>query len=78
MISIDIFLGEDNYRPEVYGKSIIIARAVTKSGASGYKIKDSQGKIVCDKKVREELDRILENFGIQIDNPIAVRYQLSL
>ena len=47
-------------------------RAITKSGAGGYKVKDCNGKIVCDKKVRDELDRILENFGIQVDNPIAV------
>ena len=47
-------------------------RAITKSGAGGYTVKDCNGKIVCDKKVRDELDRILENFGIQVDNPIAV------
>ena len=72
---IDLHTGEDSYRPEVYGKSISIIRTITKTGASGYKIKDSNGKIVCDKKVREELDRILENFGIQVDNPIAVKFR---
>ena len=73
---IDFLIGEDSYRPDVYGKSISIIRTITKTGAGGYKIKDSNGKIVCDKKVREELDRILENFGIQVDNPIAVKFQI--
>ena len=27
---------------------------------------------MCDKKVRDELDRILETFAIQVDNPISV------
>ena len=72
---IDLLIGEDSYRPDVYGKSISIIRTITKTGAGGYKIKDSNGKIVCDKKVREELDRILENFGIQVDNPIAVKFR---
>ena len=67
-----LFLGEDAYRPEVYGNAITILRGVTSSGASSYKIKDCRGRIVCDKKVREELDRIMENFTIQVDNPIAV------
>ena len=42
------------------------------SGSGGYKIKDHRGRIVCDKKVRDELDRILETFAIQVDNPISV------
>ena len=27
---------------------------------------------MCDKNVRDELDRILETFAIQVDNPISV------
>ena len=64
--------GEDAYRPDVYGNSITVVRGVTQSGTSSYKIKDNRGRIVCDKKVREELDRILDSFAIQVDNPIAV------
>ena len=66
--------GEDAYRPEFYGNSITIVRNVTASGSMSYKIKDNRGRVVCDKKVREELDRILESFSIQVDNPIAVSY----
>ena len=69
---------EDAYRPEFYGNSITIVRNVTASGSMSYKIKDNRGRIVCDKKVREELDRILESFAIQVDNPIAVSYIKSL
>merc|ERR1719167_641881 len=67
--------GEDAYLPEIYGNSITISRTVSQCGSSSYKIKDSCGKIVCDKKVRQELDRINDNFGIQIDNPIAILNQ---
>ena len=73
LIKCILISGEDAYHPEIYGNSITIVRGVTLSGASAYKIKDSRGRIVCDKKVREELDRILESFTIQVDNPIAVR-----
>ena len=64
--------GEDSFRPDVYGNSITIIRGVTVGGSGGYKIKDSRGRIVYDKKVREALDRILDCFAIQVDNPIAV------
>ena len=45
------------------------------SQSSGtYRLKDHRRTVVVDKKVREELDRILETFSIQVDNPIAVSY----
>jgi len=66
--------GEDRYRPEIYGNSIVVVRTVTNS-SSTYKLKDHKGKIACEKKVKEELDRILLNFNIQVENPIAVLNQ---
>ena len=60
-IHMSIYIsGEDSFRPDVYGNSITITRGVTVGGSCGYKIKDSRGRIVYDKKVREELDRILD------------------
>ena len=64
--------GEDGYRRDVYGDLITIVRTVTTAGSGGYKLKNDRGRIVQDKKVREELDRILDCFTIQVDNPIAV------
>jgi chromosome segregation ATPase len=76
--SVEISLsneGEDAYRPDIYGNIITIVRTISTSGASTYKIKDHRGRIMCDKKVREELDRITEAFSIQVDNPIAILNQ---
>ena len=66
--------GEEAYKQELYGDAIVVSRSVTQS-SSTYKLKDSHGKIVVDKKVREELQRILLAFNIQVDNPIAVLNQ---
>jgi len=67
-------VGERSYKPDIYGETITVSRTVTQS-SSTYKIKDHKGKVVVDKKVREELDRILMSFNIQVDNPIAVLNQ---
>ena len=60
-------IGENAYRPEIYGDKIIIERRVTQT-SSTYKLKDHSGKIVTERKVREELDRILLSFNIQVGN----------
>ena len=73
--SVEITLnnqGDEAYRPELYGDAIIVCRTVSRGGGGGYKLKNDHGRIVVDKKVREELNRILEAFAIQVDNPIAV------
>jgi hypothetical protein len=49
---------------ELYGEKIIISRTVTKSSSS-YKLKDCLGRVVVEKKAKEELDRILARFNIQ-------------
>ena len=67
-------IGEGAYKPELYGEVIVVSRTVTQS-SSTYKLKDYQGQVVVDKKVREELERILLAFNIQVDNPIAVLNQ---
>ena len=58
-------IGEGAYKPELYGDSIVVSRTVTQT-SSIYKLKDARGKIVVDKKVKEELDRILIVFNIQV------------
>lgn len=65
--------GDGAYLPDDYGKSIIVERHFTKSGASGFKIKNEQGRIISTKKA--ELDAITDYFSLQIDNPMNVLSQ---
>ena len=57
--------GDEAYKPEVYGENIVVSRSVTQT-SSIYKLKDARGRVVVDKKVKEELDRILIAFNIQV------------
>ena len=59
----------------MYGNRIIISRTVTVSGGGGYKLKNAQGKVVIERRAKEELDNILSAFGIQVSNPIALLNQ---
>ncbi|KAJ5469449.1 hypothetical protein N7539_009067 [Penicillium diatomitis] len=65
--------GDGAYMPDDYGKSIIVERHFTKSGSSGFKIKNEQGRIVSTRKA--ELDAITDYFSLQIDNPMNVLSQ---
>jgi structural maintenance of chromosomes protein 6 len=61
--------GGDAYKSDEYGERITIERRITKNGTSTYKIKDSRGRVVSNKK--EELNNIVEQFNIQIENPVC-------
>jgi chromosome segregation ATPase len=65
--------GEEAYRPQDYGASIVITRKFTKEGSSTWKIKGQSGKIVSTK--REELSAICDHMNIQVDNPMNVLTQ---
>src|SRR3954454_21835072 len=65
--------GEDAFRHEIYGDSIIIERRINRDGVNGYKIKTHDGNIVSGK--REELNAILDHMAIQVDNPMNVLSQ---
>ncbi|KAI0317517.1 P-loop containing nucleoside triphosphate hydrolase protein [Amylostereum chailletii] len=67
---------EEAYKHEQYGDSIIITRRFTKDGASSYKIKGRDGKLVSTK--REELAAICDHMNIQVDNPMNVLTQGKL
>ncbi|KAH8819615.1 dna repair protein-like protein rad18 [Xylogone sp. PMI_703] len=60
--------GPDAYQPDLYGKSIIVERHFTKSGASGFKLKNAAGRVVSTKK--GDLEDIIEYFQMQVDNPM--------
>jgi hypothetical protein len=65
--------GDEAYRPQDYGKSIIITRKFTKEGSTTWKIKSKDGKVVSTKK--EELARICDHMNIQVDNPMNILTQ---
>ncbi len=61
------------FKPMQYGSSIIVERHFSRSGTSGFKLKDRNGRIVSTKKA--ELEDILDAFSMQIDNPMNVLTQ---
>lgn len=65
--------GEEAYRPDQYGKSIVISRRFTKDGSTSWKIKSKDGKVISSK--REELSAICDHMNIQVDNPLNVLTQ---
>ena len=68
--------GEDAYRQEVYGPSIVFSRSILDSGQSSVKILNHQNQEVNkNRAAREEGRRILDNFRINTDNPIVILQQ---
>ncbi|KAF2803704.1 P-loop containing nucleoside triphosphate hydrolase protein [Mytilinidion resinicola] len=65
--------GSAAYKPEIYGKSIIVERQFSKTGSNSYKIKNTNDKTVSTKKA--DLDDILDAFCLQLDNPMNVLTQ---
>ena len=65
--------GEDAYKPDLYGDSIVCERWFTKSGSSGFKVKSAAGRIISTKKA--EVDDIVEWYCLQVDNPLNVLSQ---
>lgn len=65
--------GEDGYRRDLYGDSILVERHFSKNGASGFKVKSEMGAIISTKK--SEVDEIVEYYALQVDNPLNVLSQ---
>ncbi|XP_077388554.1 structural maintenance of chromosomes protein 6 [Festucalex cinctus] len=65
--------GKDAYKPELYGPAIIIDLRLTHDGGRTYKLKSQSGQIISTKK--DELVSILDNFNIQVNNPVSVLNQ---
>ncbi|XP_078170918.1 structural maintenance of chromosomes protein 6B-like [Carex rostrata] len=64
--------GEDAFKHEVYGDTIIIERRITES-TSSTTLKDSQGKKVSQRK--DELRELVEHFNIDVENPCVIMTQ---
>jgi len=69
--------GEDSYKQEVYGRSIIFERTIRDNGQTAFKLKDAHGNVKepVTKRAREEGKRALDSFKIQVENPVIVLQQ---
>lgn len=65
--------GHTAFKPELYGRSIVVERHFARTGGSGFKLKNEMGKTVSTK--RQELEEILDAFALQLDNPMNVLTQ---
>ncbi|KAI9728451.1 MAG: Structural maintenance of chromosomes protein 6 [Chrysothrix sp. TS-e1954] len=65
--------GENAYKRDLYGPSIIVERHFSTNGTSGFKIKASNGRIISTK--RSELDEITDYYALQLNNPCNVLTQ---
>jgi chromosome segregation ATPase len=61
------------YKPDLYPGIIIIERRLNKDGPSPYKIKNSSGRVVSNKK--EELVAILDHMNLLVNNPLTMLTQ---
>ncbi|KAJ3698353.1 hypothetical protein LUZ61_002058 [Rhynchospora tenuis] len=64
--------GEDAFKHETYGDTIIVERRITES-TSSTTLKDSQGKKVSNRK--DELRELVEHFNIDVENPCVIMTQ---
>ncbi|KAF2084517.1 dna repair protein rad18 [Saccharata proteae CBS 121410] len=65
--------GSSSYKPELYGNSIIVERHFSRTGSSGFKIKNANGRQISTK--RADLEDIIDAFQLQMDNPMNVLSQ---
>ncbi|PFH63034.1 hypothetical protein XA68_10075 [Ophiocordyceps unilateralis] len=65
--------GSDAYQHDVYGDSIIVERHFSRSGSSGFKIKNVSQQTISVKK--QEVDEITEWYAMQMGNPLTVLSQ---
>ncbi|GCC28180.1 hypothetical protein chiPu_0006608 [Chiloscyllium punctatum] len=65
--------GPDAFKPELYGKTIIVEQIISTQGTRQYRLKSESEHVISRKK--EELNMILEQFNIQVDNPVSILNQ---
>ena len=65
--------GQNAYEQDLYGNSIIIERYFGSAGGTGFRLKSETGSTVSTK--RDDVDRIVEFYALQVDNPLTVLSQ---
>ena len=66
-------VGDDAYQPDRFGHRIHIIRRISSDGSSSYRIRSHNNKT--EATTKDELNNILEQFSIQIENPISMLNQ---
>ncbi|KAG7554502.1 Rad50/SbcC-type AAA domain, partial [Arabidopsis suecica] len=64
--------GEDAFKPEIYGDTLIIERRISDS-TSLTVLKDHQGRKISNR--REELRELVEHYNIDVENPCVIMSQ---
>lgn len=64
--------GEESFKPDIYGDSIIIERRINHSSSTTV-LKDHQGRKVASR--REDLRELIEHFNIDVENPCVIMSQ---
>lgn len=64
--------GEESFKPDIYGDSIIIERRINQSSSTTV-LKDHQGRKVASR--REDLRELIEHFNIDVENPCVIMSQ---
>ena len=67
--------GPDAFRPDLYGDTITIERSITQNGGGMRLLNGRTHQVVSTQ--RQELERILDQFNIDVGNPCAVMQQES-
>ncbi|KAK3936904.1 hypothetical protein QBC46DRAFT_295384 [Diplogelasinospora grovesii] len=65
--------GQDAYKHDIFGDSIIVERHFAKTGATSYKIKTANRQVYSTK--RSEVEEIVEYYALQVDNPLNILSQ---
>ncbi|XP_067837706.1 structural maintenance of chromosomes protein 6-like [Heptranchias perlo] len=65
--------GPDAFKPDKYGEAVIVEQRISGDGIRQYRLKSHSGHLVSTKK--EELNTILDQFNIQVDNPVSILTQ---
>ena len=65
--------GREAYKPDVFGKRILIERIIKSIGSSGFSIRNESGKVVSIKK--RTVNEIMDYYGITIGNPMTILTQ---
>lgn len=68
--------GSDAHQPDLYGERITIERRITRLGQSSWKVMGANGET--HETAKREVDRILDKFSIQIENPCGILMQVRL
>ena len=63
-------VGSDAFRPELFGRKILVERLIRRDGSAEYRLRDEKGLMVS--KLKADLDAMLDHLNIQTYNPCAI------